>query len=364
MARENGPNDEPGVKDGHFRTSTPPRKAIGDKSSREWGWNVRLLHCPGLLAIAAVLGLLAGRASAHPSSGIVVDERGNVFVADINTGLWKIEPDGKLTRVHEEAGHWLALDAGGRFARVDFTKSGHWPRWFKRRTPDGAAPALITDGGSPLVVHRDGDLYYVSGGEKRIPGGTELTRLSPEGTLRPFAPALGKLAENLGGIKGLAAGPAGSLYLTFPKAVYKIATDGEVAALAESVPIEDAEKDLVEGTAREDLPSLRGLAVDDQGTAYVAATGCRTVVKVTADGKVETLLKAERPWSPTGVALHGGTVYVLEYPNANGSDHDDWVPRVRKVDRAGKVTLLATFPKRVGRDPVTRPSGGGEGQVP
>jgi hypothetical protein len=90
---------------------------------------------------------------------------------------------------------------------------------------------------------------------------------------------------------------------------------------------------------------LRGLAVDDRGTAYVAATGCRTVVKVTADGKVETLLKAERPWSPTGVALHGGTVYVLEYPNANGSDHDDWVPRVRKVDRAGKVSILATFPK-------------------
>jgi hypothetical protein len=81
---------------------------------------------------------------------VVVDERGNVFVADINTGLWKIDTEGKLTHIHKEAGHWLALDAERSFARVDFTKSDHWPRWFKRRTPDGVQPALITDGGSPL----------------------------------------------------------------------------------------------------------------------------------------------------------------------------------------------------------------------
>jgi sugar lactone lactonase YvrE len=299
-----------------------------------------------LLAGALVLGLLVGRASAHPSSGIVVDEKGNVFVADLNTGLWKIDPDGKLTHVHKEAGHWLALDPEGKFARVDFMKSDHWPRWFKRRTADGDKPALLTDGGSPLVVHRDGNLYYVSSGEKRNPGGTELTRLSPDGKTQPFAPALGKLAEKLGGIKGLAAGPAGSLYVTFPKAVYKVTADGKVVVVAEAVTVPEAEKYLSEGTAKDDLPFLRGLAVDDRGAAYVAATGCRTVAKVTAAGKVETLLRSERPWSPTGVAWHGGVVYVLEYPNANGSDHDDWVPRVRKVDRAGKVMTLAAFPKK------------------
>jgi hypothetical protein len=222
--------------------------------------------------------MLVGRAHAHPSSGIVVDDTGNVYVADINTGLWKIDLEGKLFHVHKEAGHWLTLDPEGKFARVDFTRSDHWPRWFKRRTPDGARPALLTDGGSPLIVHPDGNLYYVSTGENRNPGGTELTCLSPDGKTQPVAPALGKLSEKLGGIKGLALGPAGSLYISFPKAVYKVAVDGKVAAVAETVAIQEAEKYLSEGIAKDDLPFLRGLAVDDRGTAYVAATGCRTVV--------------------------------------------------------------------------------------
>jgi sugar lactone lactonase YvrE len=298
-----------------------------------------------LLPFAALLALFPGRVSAHPSSGIVVDEKGNVFVADINTGLWKIDADGKLTHIHKEAGHWLALDPAGSFASVDFTKSDHWPRWFKRRTPDGAKPALITDGGSPLVVHRDGNLYYVSSGENRKPGGHELTRLSPDGKSKSLAPELGKISEKLGGIKGLTCGPDGSLYVTFPKAVHKITTDGKVTAVVASVQVPIAEKDIVEGTPKDELPNLRGLAVDARGTVYAAATGCRCVVKIAADGKVETVLKAERPWFPTGIAVHGDAIYVLEYPNQMDEKREEWVPRVRKVGRDGKATTLVTFAK-------------------
>jgi sugar lactone lactonase YvrE len=293
----------------------------------------------------AALALFVEWASAHPSSGIVADEKGNVFVADINTGLWKIDTEGNLTQIHKEAGHWLALDAEGSFARVDFTKSDHWPRWFKRRTPDGAKPALITDGGSPLVAHQDGNLYYVSSGEHLQPGGHEVIRLTPDGKLDRVATDLAKTSEKLGGIKGLAAGPDGALYISYPKAVLKITTDGKVTTLADPVVVTDGDKDLPEGTPESQLPSLRGVAVDGRGTVYAAATGCRCVVKIQADGKVETVLKSERPWSPTGVTLQGGAIYVLEYPNANGERHADWVPRVRKVGRDGKTTTLVTFPR-------------------
>src|SRR3954447_23574823 len=163
---------------------------------------------------AAVCAAWPATASAHPGSGIVVDENGTVFVADINTGLWRIDTDGKLTQVHKDAGHWLALDAEGRFSRVDFEKADHWPRWFKRRTPVGEKPALITDGGSPPVVHRDGNLYYVSSGEKMNPGGHEVIRLTPDGTLSRVTADLDKTSEKLGGIKGLAVGPDDSLYVT------------------------------------------------------------------------------------------------------------------------------------------------------
>jgi sugar lactone lactonase YvrE len=276
----------------------------------------------------------------------VVDEKGTVFVADINTGLWRIDTDGKLTQVHKDAGHWLALDAEGRFSGVDFEKSDHWPRWFKRRTPAGEKPALITDGGSPLVVHRDGNLYYVSSGKKMNPGGHEVIRLTPDGKLSRVAADLDKTSEKLGGIKGMAVGPDDSLYVTFPKALLRITTGGKVTVVAESVRVADGGKDILDGTPKDELPYLRGLAVDARGTVYAAATGCRCVVKITPDGKAETVLKAERPWSPTGIALHGEAIYVLEYPNANGERHEDWVPRVRKVGRDGKTTTLITFPKK------------------
>ena len=110
-----------------------------------------------LSPFVALLTLFAGRVSAHPSSGIVVDEKGNVFVADINSGVWKIDTEGKLTHIHKEAGHWLALDAEGSFARVDFTKSDHWPRWFKRRTPDGAPAGSGWPGAWPSCAPASGE---------------------------------------------------------------------------------------------------------------------------------------------------------------------------------------------------------------
>ena len=49
---------------------------------------------------------------------------GNVFVADINTGLWKIDAEGKLTHIDKEAGHWLALDAAGKLRPREFHEVG------------------------------------------------------------------------------------------------------------------------------------------------------------------------------------------------------------------------------------------------
>ena len=92
-------------------------------------------------------------------------------------------------------------------------------------------------------------------------------------------------------------------------------------------------------------PYLRGLAVTSDATVYAAVTGCHCVVKVAADGTVSTILKAERPWSPTGVAVRNGGIYVLEYrqlPNLPGKP-EEWQPRVRRLASGGQVTTLATL---------------------
>jgi hypothetical protein len=75
------------------------------------------------------------------------------------------------------------------------------------------------------------------------------------------------------------------------------------------------------------------LTVATDGTVYAAGTSCHRVLKITADRQVGTALKAERPWSPTGVALHRDDLYALEYTGANGGRDEGWLPRVRKLAR-------------------------------
>jgi hypothetical protein len=282
---------------------------------------------------------LAFTASGHPGSGIVVDAAGNVYFTYHRHGVGKIDPQGKLTYVgHTHGGHWLCLDPEGSFSRAQ-------PKHFERITPDGVKPALIfADGGSPIAVLRDGLLYYASGDDTMTPGGLQVTRQPPRGDVSIFPPRGKSITEKLG-ITGLAPGPDGALYIAQPNAVLKLKMDGTFTTIASSIELKDCDVDYPDHNPTNiPLPALRGLAVDEDGTVFAAGVGCRVVVKITPSGKVETVLKAERPWSPTGVAVHRGYVYVLEYTNANGGQAEGWRPRVRKLGRDGKVTTLFTAP--------------------
>jgi hypothetical protein len=296
-----------------------------------------------LRAVVAICTVIVARASAHPGSGIVVDAQGRVYFVETGNPdaqfpgfIWEADARGKLTPVHRTGAHWLTPDENASFARADL---GEWFRqrrtpWLQRVQAHESGPALIQADGCPIVVNRDGNLYYAS-------GNIQITRLSPEGELTLPVPNLSTTARRLGGIKGLASGPDGSLYVAYPKAIQKITPDGGVTTLADPVVVGDCDKDEPPG---ESEPSLRGLAVNSHGAVYAAATGCHRVVKVTPEGRVSSVLKAERPWSPTGVAVRGDDVYVLEYPDS--AERAEWLPRVRKLDRDGRVTTLATIPPR------------------
>jgi hypothetical protein len=52
-------------------------------------------------------------------------------------------------------------------------------------------------------------------------------------------------------------------------------------------------------------------------------------------------LKEERPWSPTGVAARGEDVYVL-HTDPTSAERRNWLPRICKLGRDGRVTTLAT----------------------
>jgi hypothetical protein len=122
--------------------------------------------------------------------------------------------------------------------------------------------------------------------------------------------------------------------------------DGTVKAVAHPIKVQDCDEDKADHKASSRLPYLRGLAVSSDGSMYAAATSCHRIIKFTPKGQVETVLKAERPWSPTGVAIHDRDVYILEYTNANGPATEGWRPRVRKLSRDGKISTLATIPDK------------------
>ena len=120
-------------------------------------------------------------------------------------------------------------------------------------------------------------------------------------------------------------------------------TNGTFTTILDSISLPDCDVDYPDGNTNFALPALRGLAVDEHGNVFAAGTGCHRVVKITPTGKIQTVLISERPWSPTGVALHEGNLYVLEYANATKGRDSGWLPRVRELGPDGTVTSLVTI---------------------
>ena len=112
-----------------------------------------------LILIFTVLQMLTSTVStAHPGIGIVVDKYGHIYFTDTGKGVWKIDTKGKLTYLPASEFHWMSMDPIGYFA--ESPKS--FGQYFERVTPQGIKPALIMCSDFPLVVGRDGNIYYAN----------------------------------------------------------------------------------------------------------------------------------------------------------------------------------------------------------
>ena len=280
-----------------------------------------------------VLYLLVGTTtSAHPGSGIVVDRNGQVYFTDTGKGVWKIDAQGKLTYIPASRFHWMTIDLSGYFAE----SQKNFGEYFERVTPQSSKPTLIMCSDFPLVVNKDGNMYYADTKHSSA----KIVRRTPDG--KESVLASDKIFEF---INGIAAGQDGSIYITEASnanvnTIRKITMNGTVTIIATFV-----------GKTANDLPLemvpsyCRGLAVDAQGFIYVAATGSRSVLKISPQGIVSTILQDPSPWTPTGVTVFNGEVYVLEWHDVAASDLEvrtAYIPRVRKIGIDGKITTLAT----------------------
>lgn len=287
-----------------------------------------------LLSGVVLFALFCSIIFAHPGSGIVIDTSGQVFFTDTGRGVWKIDVQGNLTYLPSHKFHWMAIDEAGYFSASE----KNFGEYFERVTPQHAKPALLMCSDFPVTVHSDGNMYYADS----RPGYHRIMRRRPDGKESVLASG-----EAFEATTGIASGPDGSLYVTdggrsHTNAIRKITMDGKVSTIAADFVAHDS----ATSPPPEDRgTSCRGLAVDSQGTVYVAATGDRSVLKITPQGKATVVLRAISPWSPTGVTVSGSEVYVLEWRDAPPSELETrsaWIPRVRKIGRDGKVTTLAT----------------------
>jgi len=279
-----------------------------------------------LIALAAAV-VAAAPALAHPGSAIVVDRSGRVYFIDTGSGLWRIEAGGKLTRIPGPAFHWMTLDQGDTFGRLQLPSG---PGWEIDRA--GSDPTLLLSSDFPLAIGGDGNLYYPSQGGS---GPRRIFRVQPSGTSSVLAQV------PLPWLNGLAAGPDGALYYTGNSEVHRIGKDGAVSTVAEHVAPPGCVA--IPGNDPNEGPLLRSIAVDARGTLYVTASGCGSLLKITPAGQVTVLLQLQSPWSPTGVALHGDTLYVLEYLHTAVEDRGLWLPRVRRLTPDGRSAIVAAI---------------------
>jgi hypothetical protein len=286
--------------------------------------------------IVAALALACFRpavAAAHPGTGIVIDRNGNVYFVDMVSGVWRVDRSGALTHTRGPGFHWLALDEDGRLAgaTLPLGSAGDVVRL-------GKAPTLILASDFPIATGSDGSLYYPThGGARPI----QILRLRPSGQLSVFAtlPA-GPPTAPLRELNGIALGRDGSVYYTENDAVRRVDMQGRLSTVAQHVSPSNCAS--IPGISTADVPLLRGLAVDSAGVVYVAATGCGSLLRITPSGGVTMILRSDGEFSPTGVALSGSRVYVLEFLGAGSDDRPAMIPRVRVVESDGTTRTLAT----------------------
>jgi sugar lactone lactonase YvrE len=258
---------------------------------------------------------------AHVGTGIDLDREGRVFFTDtLHNRIWRLDPDGKLTSLAQNM-------------HLDF-----------------------------LIVGDDGNLYLIDDRSwKLTPEGylTEVLRSSDIPKTIAWAFAI----DSQGNIKGpqtrfgkvnaATMGPDGFIYaLDQEQHIRKVSPDGTDSILAHS-----EEACYAEGGEEKRMRTM-GLAVDAANSVYVANYWKRAVFKLSPNGIITTVVSSVWPWVPTGVAVRGRDVYVLERignPYAvssiiQASTLEDRLgsPRVRKVTPGGKVTTLAVVPAERG----------------
>ncbi|MEO8347413.1 MAG: hypothetical protein ABI610_00765 [Acidobacteriota bacterium] len=275
--------------------------------------------------------LMLGAASAlvaHPPVALVMDRRGNVFYSDLER-VWMIGPDGKksvaVPNVHT---HELGLDATGNlygehlWYEGDATKQ--WGHRVWRRTPEGRVTDVIParrgfPSGYGFARDAAGSTYWT---DKGTPA--RFFKQSPSGEVSTVA-----VCRDCREVRWMTAAPDGTLYFLDAGELKEISREGGFRTRTSGLARRRWTQPQVNAQHR-----VMGVWTDGAANVYAAVFGSREVVRVSPDGRMQTVASSRLPWSPTGgLVAANGDLWILECSYTNAV-------RVRRIARDGKVTVF------------------------
>ncbi len=288
-------------------------------------------------------------AAAHPWGGLVVDENGDIFFTficpftsdDHHACVWKLSdgaPTASLESRYSPSDIILARNTDRTIFGAERTNAGQlfqarlWKfqqdTWldFISPTTDPARFHIQT-----YAVDNAGTIYFAKD--------NRLFKRTGDGQVTPVS-----LKRSFERIDLMAWGPDESLYLVDRGALLKMdLSTGSISTVANGLREEEPE----------DLPFsganiLFDMVVDDAGAVYLAYYGNRRILKVDPSGSITTFARSESPWSPHGIDIYEGEVYILESTVGGGDWWKPWgrpviIPRVRKFDPDGTATTIFEY---------------------
>lgn len=247
-------------------------------------------------------------------SGIVIDKSGTMFIADSNNHrIRKITPEGNVsTLAGKEPG-----SKNGNGTNASFY-----------------SPAGIALDSSGNIFVADSNNHSI---RKITPGG-DVSRIA--GSDPGFSDGKGQQAKFYNPM-GVALDKTGNIFVSDSSnnRVRKITPDGTVTTLAGSGEPGDSDGS---GTSVSFYKPL-GLAIDNNGTIFIADTNNNRIRKLEPNGKVTTIAGSDSGnkdgngtnaffYKPAGITVdNSGNIYVTDIGNQS----------VKKIDTSGNVKTLA-----------------------
>jgi sugar lactone lactonase YvrE len=304
---------------------------------------------------AAIPSIPALHRAAPPTSGIVASADGTVYFVDsYNRTVWRVAPDGSITPfVTGRNGRSLHVDAHGNLYGTHEESRGRLVLWRADRagrTVEVARTQVPAEHGHAFVLDGAGEVIGWTGTGRR--SGVRLWR-AREHQRQLVAGGAWGTRDGAGAdarflpIGGMTRCSEGDLFVTSGASIRRITAAGDVSTVVADERLLQPRATLLQrlfGDVQGD--HLSGIAVDGNGVIYVTNTAREAVIRVERGGRTREVLRSDTGWTPTGVAVAGDVVYVLEYGAG---------VRVRRVAADGVPQVLAMV--RPERSPGTSGAG-------